>query len=101
MINTKNKCFQLCRVVETSSNKIWVQFFNNDFDKPNHFAIADFKELNNSFNNLFPDIIKDNTSNWKLCSLLGEFNSEKELIEELEKTVKKFLISFYDYFKNN
>ena len=85
--------------VDSSSNKIWVQFFNNDYDKPNHFVIDDFASLKELFLDLFPVICENEETDWKLCSELGEFNSEEELVAKMEETVKKFLVSFYDFFE--
>ena len=84
--------------VDDGSNKIFVQFFNNDFlEDAGRHTLEDFADLNRVFRECFP-IIND-INEWKVSSLVGEVNSEESLLVLLNNSIKKFLGFFYMYFK--
>lgn len=85
--------------IDNASNEVWVQFFNNDFvDDGKHATIHRFESLFGSFCQLFPDIDRDDSTDWAMHSLLGVFHSEKELVAALNGPIKDFLEVFNQTF---
>lgn len=86
--------------INGENNIVWVQFFNNDFkDDGQHKAVADYGELMDLFYRLFPDVDGNEATKWKVCSRIGEYGSETELLDALNNRVKIFLVAFYKTFK--
>jgi hypothetical protein len=78
--------------IDNASNEVWLQFFNNDFvDDGKHATVHKFESLFGSFCQLFPNVDRDDSTDWMIHSLLGVFHSEKELVAALNGPVKDFL----------
>lgn len=80
--------------LDNRSDKVWVQFFNNDF-KPDgqHRVLSDFGNLVPLFRQKFAASESSSAANEE-WALLGVFSTEKELLTVLNGPVKDFLDAF-------
>lgn len=84
--------------LDDQSEKVWVQFFNNDYeDGGQRRTLGDYPKLLSLFRQNFPAC--DESFKFRESAVLGEFTSESQLLAVLNGPVKEFLEAFYAEFQ--